>query len=1287
MPYPGLRPFESEDHPLFFGREAQVEALLRRLEDHRFVAVVGSSGSGKSSLVRAGLLPAVHEGFIHGSSSWLSMIVKPGHQPYARLGGKLHDVIQAGSGALRTATAPGPEVRAEAVVATLRRTDRGLLEALASVGVPPDTNVMVVVDQFEEIFAFRRANASRDEVASRDESAAFVRMLLHSSSDPKGRVWVVLTMRSDFIGDCEAFLGLPEAVSRSQFLVPRLDREQMEEAIRRPGEVKGAGFRPFTFENGLVNRIINEAGDRPDQLPLLQHALMRAWKYARKRADEKGGFVELTHDDYEEAGGIENALSRHADAAWRTIANDQGKAELARRLFLLLCDISPDGQITRRRPRVAEVEAVTRSDVAEIEEVVRLFQDDDRNFLLPPQGEDLSSETCLEVSHEALLRRWRLFANDWLVQERSDADELRTLAKQANDRVERRGGLLGEQDLERIRKWRNRISPQWALRYVKRETWDELLAFIQESENEAERQRKEQARQAQVRRWLWGALGGVLVVAALVCFLFAIAAHHEADNARRQSVNSIVRPIGVNRYWSESEGEQEALWQLAEMDPANQAVRQQVIKQWMKAGDSLSRALINNGLGLHAAMGLKKSLRAFVESQASDGSNVLAKAIEESSDTYRLQSLGETMAALAPLMSPADAAAMAARLATALEKAQGSDGSQLSALSGALAALASRMNTSEAAIVAARGGSALAKALEFRQDKDSYPVTLGEAWEALATHINTNDAAAIAARLATGLEEGRDRDSPGRLTGLGEGLAALAPRMRPTDAATLAARLAGDLEERREHDYFERLSGLGKGLAAMAARMNTDDAATLAARGGSVLALWMNAQDHNPKPLETIGEGLAALAERMNTKDAASMAGREALVLATVEERRLKRDSSYGEGDVSNALAALAPRLSPADAATMAVRLATAIVQQKDLGDLWGLDPPLAALAARMSPADAATLAARLATALENGQAGDDSDRLSTLGRALAALAAQMSPADAAAMAARLATALERLQGWKRDRLSALGEALAGPAARMSPADAATMAARLATAVERLQGTEKDGLSDLCEALAGLAARMSPADAATMASRLATALEKLDPKDVNRLSALGEVFAALAARMDTNNAAMIAARGGLVLANALEKMQEGDPDRSVAVLRRDLAALAVKIPKAKKTRLAALSLLFLTEVPGPPKHGETEAPERTTTASTAALLTPQELAEALKWPYCVGEGQKLLLAELGKKTRRDFGGDVWKFVEQADSLGIRGLDREFLDLPAKRPKIEDAVKELQSFIPSADKRL
>jgi hypothetical protein len=488
MPYPGLRPFEAEDQPLFFGREEEVAAILRKLEDHRFVAVVGSSGSGKSSLVRAGLLPAVREGFLFGTTNWCTLIIKPGHQPYQRLTRALH---QAAPNLEEASAVPGGSEALSseetATLNTLRRADRGLVLALTETIPLPKTHVMLVIDQFEELFAFRRAGIRRDAIAPRDEAAGFVQMLLRSAADSDGGIWVVLTMRSDFFGDCEAFLGLPEHISRCQFIVPRFDRGQMEEAITRPAAVAEGAFKPFTFEEGLVNRIINDAGDRPDQLPLMQHALMRTWKCAVARAGANG-LVVMSHADYVKAGGIENALSLHATAAWDEIKDDPKKAHIARRLFLLLCDISPDSQIVRRRPKVNEVQAVTGATVSEIKDVIIGFQRDDRNFLIPPGAQNFTSESHVDISHEALLRQWKLFSDDWQLRERQDVSELRRVTELAALRNQgQEVGFLPPKDLERIARWRDRVSPEWAVRYVTKEEWDNALLFVEESQAEAKR--------------------------------------------------------------------------------------------------------------------------------------------------------------------------------------------------------------------------------------------------------------------------------------------------------------------------------------------------------------------------------------------------------------------------------------------------------------------------------------------------------------------------------------------------------------------------------------------------------------------------------------------------------------------------------------------------------------------------------------------------------------------------------------------------------------------------------
>ncbi len=262
-PFPGLRPFQVEEHYLFFGREAQRQELIALLKTHRFVAVLGASGGGKSSLVRAGLLPALFGGLMIGAGShWNIALLRPGGSP-----------IQALAGALRESdlwpdTEPPSTLDLET---TLTRSGLGLIEAVRQARMPANENLLVVVDQFEELFRF---NQSQSERATRSEAAAFVRLLLEATRQNEHSIYVVLTMRSDFFGDCAQFEELAEAINKGEYLVPWLSRDQKKQAIEGPIKVGGGAIAPR-----LMQRLLSDVGDDPDQLPILQHALMRSWDH------------------------------------------------------------------------------------------------------------------------------------------------------------------------------------------------------------------------------------------------------------------------------------------------------------------------------------------------------------------------------------------------------------------------------------------------------------------------------------------------------------------------------------------------------------------------------------------------------------------------------------------------------------------------------------------------------------------------------------------------------------------------------------------------------------------------------------------------------------------------------------------------------------------------------------------------------------------------------------------------------------------------------------------------
>ena len=271
----------------------------------------------------------------------------------------------------------------------------------------------------------------------------------------------------------------------------------MKEGITRPGEVKDAGFRPFTVDADLVNRIINDAGDRPDQLPLMQHALMRTWNIAVQRAGSDAGTVRLTLADFTTAGGLADALSLHADAAWDRIKDDPRQANLVRRLFLLLCDVTPDGQITRRRPRVDEVQAVTGASLDEIASVMRIFQEDERNFLLPPASTQLKPDVALDISHESLIRHWKRF-NDWLTDETASVATLQRLRERA-ERWPKQETLLQDPALTVALQWlqEQHPTPAWAERYGG--GLDRVLDYLEES-RKARRVAQEKEAAAQQER-------------------------------------------------------------------------------------------------------------------------------------------------------------------------------------------------------------------------------------------------------------------------------------------------------------------------------------------------------------------------------------------------------------------------------------------------------------------------------------------------------------------------------------------------------------------------------------------------------------------------------------------------------------------------------------------------------------------------------------------------------------------------------------------------------------------
>lgn len=510
-PYKGLRAFEEADAADFFGRGALIGRLLDRLRagaqveptvpvatatnpgvslsaaSSRLLAVIGPSGSGKSSVVRAGLLPALRRDGVPGSSRWLFATMTPGTQPLAKLAGALLSV------AASTPSGLG---------ATLRQSSDGLRRA-AELLLPPDPAVelLLLIDQFEELWT---------QTVDAAERTHMLRLLADAAQAPGSRLRIILTLRADFYDRPLLDPGLGPLLQRHSEVVLPLSPAEIEQAIVEPARRAGAVVPPE-----LVAAIVADLAEQPGALPLLQYALTDLFEQRVGRS--------LTLAAYRAQGGTGGALARRAEAIYAALT--AAEQELARQLFLRM--VSPDegAGYTRRRVRRGELEGL-----GDFEPVLARFE---RARLLTFDRDLQTREPTVEPAHEALLRAWGRLG-EWLEAAR---DDLRTQQRLASGAAEWQAAgrdasyLLTGARLDGLAAWASQTSMQLgaveraylsaslqrrgeeaaAEQAAQREREGLLAARL-----EAERQRsseREQARMRLQRRAL--ALAGALVVALL----------------------------------------------------------------------------------------------------------------------------------------------------------------------------------------------------------------------------------------------------------------------------------------------------------------------------------------------------------------------------------------------------------------------------------------------------------------------------------------------------------------------------------------------------------------------------------------------------------------------------------------------------------------------------------------------------------------------------------------------------------------------------------------------------
>jgi energy-coupling factor transporter ATP-binding protein EcfA2 len=364
-PYRGLEVFNEEQAEFFFGREADVALVVEKLTTSRFLAVLGPSGSGKSSLLRAGLLPAVRGGILPGSEAWGIRVLSPGPRPLTSLAAQM--------------THQFSEAPIHQTLDRLREDARSL-DLAASVALserPSSERVLLVIDQFEELFTL---------CSDEDERTGFLANLLYAATIPGGRMVVVIGMRADFYHRCAPYPDLRVLVADQQSLVGPLDTEGLRRAIEEPARRVG-----LEFEAGLTETMMAEVGAHPGSLPLLEHVLLEVWR--RRRG------TMLTLEAYVASGGVEGALAQRANAIYTGLSPNQ--RQIARRVLLRLVQPGEGAEDTRRRAEIGELLGLEEED--DFEAVLRALAD---QRLVTTGRDEISGARVVDITHEALVRGW-----------------------------------------------------------------------------------------------------------------------------------------------------------------------------------------------------------------------------------------------------------------------------------------------------------------------------------------------------------------------------------------------------------------------------------------------------------------------------------------------------------------------------------------------------------------------------------------------------------------------------------------------------------------------------------------------------------------------------------------------------------------------------------------------------------------------------------------------------------------------------------------------------------------
>jgi WD40 repeat protein len=536
-PFPGLRSFSTEESDFFFGRNSEAEDLKLKLLKNKYITVIGASGTGKSSLVFAGVLPGIMN-LKNGTSNFRIINFRPANDPFGNLADALIKGIDTG----------GKDIDKNEISEILNNHDN-FYDALHQISAEVDENILLNVDQFEDLFRFSSSGLSEAN------KIKFIEFLVNTIKKSAPAINIIISLRSEYMGECSHHWELARLINNSNYLIPEPGMENWRKIIEEPVRLAGA-----KIDHELTELLLNDIRFRNDQFPVLQHSLMRIWNHWQ-RSDESGKPICIA--DYNSIGTIKNAIAFQGNEIYEEL-DDRGR-EICAVLFKSITRKGSDNRGLRQPCDIATIKSIAKCSDSELFEVIEKFREPEGAFFTCSE-EILTDRTVIDLRNECIIHLWDKLI-EWVDEEASSMQVYLRLSEASALYQQGKTGLYRHPDLQTAISWREKQKPElsWAVKY--NPAFERAMVYLRTSENTylEEEASKAGQKKGALRKigFLTGSLG-IIIVLALGFTIFVYVQKLKAE--KQTSLSEKQKALAIKQKETADSSAKAAIWQKNKAD-------------------------------------------------------------------------------------------------------------------------------------------------------------------------------------------------------------------------------------------------------------------------------------------------------------------------------------------------------------------------------------------------------------------------------------------------------------------------------------------------------------------------------------------------------------------------------------------------------------------------------------------------------------------------------------------------------------------------------------------------